>query len=137
MAKHVVAAIGEIPSGGKKLVSVGGREVGIFNIDNQFYGLINRCLHQGAPLCEGTVYSKTSSSQPGEYKLVPGEKMIRCPWHCWEFDIKTGQSWCDPNSVRAKAYKVDVENGAERAKGPFVAETCKVVVEDDYVVLEL
>jgi hypothetical protein len=24
------------------------------------------------------------------------------PWHGWEYDIRTGQSWCDPKSVRAR-----------------------------------
>ena len=48
--------------------------------------------------------------------------MIRCPWHCWEFDIRTGQSLCDPNSVQARAFDVAVEPGKTLVEGPFVAE---------------
>lgn len=34
---------------------------------------------------------------------------LRCPWHGWEFDIKTGQSVFTPHKVRVKAYDVTVE----------------------------
>ena len=33
------------------IVSVDGREVGVFNIGGRLYGLLNRCAHQGGPLC--------------------------------------------------------------------------------------
>ena len=62
---------------------------------------------------------------------------LRCPWHGWEYDIRTGQSWCDPKSVRARQYQVTVEAGAELVKGPYVAETFPVSVEEDYLVVEL
>src|SRR5437660_1746670 len=64
-------------------------------------------------------------------------EIIRCPWHGWEFDIRTGQSYCDPRRFRAKAYPVNVEPGSAVVKGPYVAETVKVAVESDYVVVDL
>jgi nitrite reductase/ring-hydroxylating ferredoxin subunit len=63
--------------------------------------------------------------------------MLRCPWHGWEFDIKTGQSWCHPESVKARTYQVEVVPGALLAKGPFVAETIEVTIDGDYVVVEM
>jgi 3-phenylpropionate/trans-cinnamate dioxygenase ferredoxin subunit len=66
----------------------------------------------------------------------PGE-FIRCPWHGWEFDIRTGQSWCDPKSVKARNLKVQVEPGSELVKGPYVAESFPVTVEEDYLVIDL
>ncbi len=63
--------------------------------------------------------------------------MLRCPWHGWEYDIRTGQSWCEPESVKARTYDVAVEPGATLAKGPFVAETFPVSVERDYVVVTM
>ena len=74
---------------------------------------------------------------PGEYRLSGPGTMIRCPWHCWEFDIRTGQSWCEPDDVKARTYNVAVEPGETLAKGPFAAETVPVSVEQDYVVLTL
>jgi 3-phenylpropionate/trans-cinnamate dioxygenase ferredoxin subunit len=63
--------------------------------------------------------------------------MLRCPWHGWEFDIRTGQSWCEPDGAKARTYNVSVEPGETLAKGPFVAETVPVSVERDYVVVEV
>ncbi len=62
---------------------------------------------------------------------------MRCPWHGWEFDIRTGRSWCDPRRLRLMQYAVKVEPGATLAEGPYVAETFKVAVEDEYVVIEV
>ena len=53
MSKHVVATVDEIPPGGRKLVTVRGRPIAVFNLDGEFYGLFNRCPHQGGPMCEG------------------------------------------------------------------------------------
>ena len=53
------------------------------------------------------------------------------------FDIRTGQSYCDPKKFRTRAYPVNVEPGTNVVKGPYVAETLAVSVESDYVVLDL
>ena len=76
-------------------------------------------------------------SNPGEIEYTKLGEIIRCPWHGWEFDIRTGQSYCDPKRFRAKAYPANIESGANVVKGPYVAETLKVSVENDYVVVEL
>ncbi len=137
MSRHVVATVGEIAPGTCKIVEVKGREIGVFNVGDAFYALINRCPHEGAPLCRGAIMSRFEADRPGEYRLAQRGGMLRCPWHCWEFDIRTGQSWCDPDSVRARTYNVTVEPGESLAKGPFAAETVPVSVEQDYIVLEV
>ncbi|HEV8638476.1 MAG TPA: Rieske 2Fe-2S domain-containing protein, partial [Chloroflexota bacterium] len=48
--KHVVAAVDEIPPGGRKIVEVAGRSIGVFNLGGEFFALRNRCPHQGGPL---------------------------------------------------------------------------------------
>src|SRR5262249_14540717 len=63
-------------------------------------------------------------------------EILRCPWHGWEFDVRTGKSWCDPARLRLMAYAVSVEPGASLAAGPYVAETYPVALEDDYVIVE-
>ena len=68
MSRHVVAAAGEIPPGGKKLVTVKGREIGIFNVDGDFFALANRCPHAGGPMCEGRIVGLVRSSGPGDYR---------------------------------------------------------------------
>ena len=137
MARHVVARVEEIPAGGRKIVTGRGREIGSFNVAGTFHGLINRCPHQGAPLCEGEIVSRLVAPMPGDYRLTRPGEMIRCPWHCWEFEITTGKSLCDPNSVQARAFDVAVEPGKTLVEGPFVAESVEVTVEDRYVVVTM
>jgi nitrite reductase/ring-hydroxylating ferredoxin subunit len=137
MSRHVVARVEDIQPGKSKIVTVNGREIGIFKVGNDFYGLINRCPHQGAPLCLGEIVSRLVAPAPGEYRLTRPGEMIRCPWHCWEFDIRTGQSLCDPNSVQARAFDVEVQPGKAVVDGPFVAEAVPVTVEESYVVVTM
>ena len=56
------------------------------------------------------------------------------PWPGRKSDIRTGQSWCDPEHTWVRSYKVSVEPGETVVKGPYVAETIPVRVEGDYVV---
>lgn len=102
----VVARAEEIPPGARKLVRVGGRSIGVFNIGGRFYALRNSCPHQGAELCLGRQFAPLRSSAPGSYEREPEPTIIRCPWHGWEFDIRTGRSWCDPDTQRVRAYPV-------------------------------
>ncbi len=38
------------------------------------------------------------------------ERILRCPWHQWEYDITTGQNVADPHK-RVRTYQVDVTDG--------------------------
>jgi 3-phenylpropionate/trans-cinnamate dioxygenase ferredoxin subunit len=139
VGQHVVARVGDIPPGGRLIVEVGGREIGIFNVGGRFFAIRNRCPHQGGPLCKGLVVGGLDANGPGEYTFDPERKLVRCPWHGWEFDIATGQSWVDPLRLRVRSYPVvvlDAEGGG-RVQGPYVAETYPVVVDDDRVAVEL
>jgi len=137
MAKHVVAAVSEIAPGGRKLVEVNGRAIVLFNLSGEFFALSNRCPHQGGALCEGRLTGLVESSEPGEYRVSRQGEILRCPWHQWEYDIRTGKSWCDPRSVRVRNFPVTVEPGARLVEGPYVAETFPVSIEDQYVVVEM
>lgn len=135
MARHVVAAVADIPPGGRKIVTVAGREVGVFNLGGAFFALLNRCPHQGGALCRGQQVGLVTSDEPGRFDYSRPGEMLKCPWHGWEFDIRTGQSWCDPDDLKVRSFTVEVEAGESLARGPFVAETFPVSVEQDYVVI--
>ena len=137
MKRQVVALAGEDAPGQCKLVSVAGREIGVFNVDGRYFALANRCPHEGGPLCQGRIIALVQSDGPGHYALTRDREFLRCPWHGWEFDIRTGQSWCDPNSTRARQFQVTVEAGQALVKGPYVAETFPVSVEEDYLVVQV
>jgi nitrite reductase/ring-hydroxylating ferredoxin subunit len=137
MSRHVVATLGELPPGSRKLVTVRGRPIAIFNIAGEFFGIFNQCPHQGGSLCEGALMGLVVSDEPGTYKLLRKGEILRCPWHGWEFDVRTGQSWCDPETIRTRSYAVTAEPGEELVKGPYIAETFPVIVDQNYVILEM
>ena len=137
MSKHVVARAADIPPGGRKLVTVRGRPIAVFNLGGTFYGLLNRCPHQGGPMCEGVLTGLIEADTPGTYRYSREGEVLRCPWHGWEFDIRTGQSWCDPEKVSLRNYSVEVAPGQRVVEGPYVAETIPVTVEEEYVVVEV
>lgn len=136
MPRHVVATVDEIPAGERKRVTVDGRDIVVFNVKGEFLGLLDRCPHQGGSLCGGVLAGFVGSDTPGEYHYSRAGEFIRCPWHGWHFDLRTGQSWGDPERVYTKRYSVDVAPGSALVEGPYKAETIEVQVDGDYVVVE-
>ena len=137
MPKHVVAPVGDIPPGGRKLVKENGRAVVVFNIDGEYFALSDRCPHQGGPLSQGRLTGLLESAEPGAYRYTRRGEMLRCPWHGWEYDVRTGKSWCEPERLGARRYRVSIEPGADLVEGPYTAETFPVTVENDYVVVDV
>src|SRR4051794_23911253 len=147
MAQYIVATVEEIPPGARKIVEVAGRSIGVFNLEGEFFALRNRCPHQGGPLCSGTQSGLIVAASPGAYDYSRAGEILRCPWHGWEFDIRTGQSWCDPARVRVRSYAVIIEAPQSTAadpgfqagleRGPYIAETYEVTVEQQHVVVDV
>lgn len=140
MKRHIICKASEIPVGGRKIVDADGKSIGIFNVKGQFYALRNICPHQMAPLCLGKVTGYSEPSNVGEFNWSRDGEIIRCPWHAWEFDIKTGKSIFNPHKVKTRSYEVKVEHdlpcsgetGNIDAEG---VETFNVELEEDMVVL--
>lgn len=143
MTDVIAGRVDDIPPGTRTIVEHEGRSIGVFNVDGEFFALRNSCPHQGGPLCLGQVSGFRTSDGPGRYRYTRVGEVVRCPWHAWEFDMRTGQSWFDPKRTRVKPYEVKVRSGAELAvadtdglvPGPYQAETYAVRVEDSYVVV--
>ena len=156
----VVARLEDFPPGERKIVKAGPRSIGVFNVDGEFFALRNRCPHQGGPLCLGRLSPWAVASGPGKVSMQGPPRLVACPWHGWEYDLETGQSFMGPGETRVKAYEVSVASGAAlgedvqhgrpepipipaaaraagREPGPYVAETFPVYVEDDYVIVEV
>jgi len=118
-------------------VNVKGREIGVFNIQGEYFALANKCPHEGASLCSGRLGGLALSDAPGDYRLTRQGEFLKCPWHGWEFDVRTGQSWCDPENTYVRQYAVSVEGGEQLLKGPYVIDTFKVQVEENYIIVEM
>ncbi|HAA74378.1 TPA: 2Fe-2S ferredoxin [Candidatus Latescibacteria bacterium] len=148
MTRHVIGKVSEIPPGEKKVVDIDGRSIGVYNVNGDFCAILNRCPHQGGPLCLGRTAGFLRTDRPGGvYEYTRKGEIVRCPWHGWEFDVQTGQSWVSPDNVRVRSYEagvtapdaVDAEVDPETGyvKGPFTAETYPVYVKQLDVVVEL
>ena len=107
----VLARAADVPDGERLIVTVNGRSIGIFNVGGRFYAFLNRCPHRGAQLCKGDIVGRLESDRPGEFRLDPEHRFLACPWHGWEFDLATGESWFDPARTKARPFRVDVETG--------------------------
>lgn len=127
---HEICKVAELPVGERVIVEINGRSIGVFNVEGEFYALRNLCPHEGAELCKGTVTGMNLPSEVGEYNWVREGEILRCPWHAWEFDIKTGKSIFNPHKVRVACYDVEVEGAEEKA-----VESFKVGVNDDEMVV--
>jgi nitrite reductase/ring-hydroxylating ferredoxin subunit len=158
--KVVVGKVTDFRNGDRKIIDVNGKSIGIFRVDDQFYAIRNRCPHQWGPLCLGDFAPRAVSNGPGDVHLDSGPPLIACPWHGWEYDLATGQSFMGPGrgNMAALSYDVSVLPGSElameasraqgstaqesppraggRIPGPYVAETMPVSVEQDYVVVD-
>ena len=130
--KFVVARTRDIPEGARVLVTVQGREIGVFNVNGTYHAVLNRCPHRGGELCKGDVLGFVHADRPGAVALDKTKQFIVCPWHGWEFDIETGRSWYDAarntdpaaKFPSARAFGTTVEPGAQLA-GEFERDTAE------------
>jgi nitrite reductase/ring-hydroxylating ferredoxin subunit len=136
MERHVVAKVAELPPGSRRLVTIRGQDVVVFNVGGEYFALLDRCPHQGGSLSRGKLTGLVEASAPGEVRYSRRGEIIRCPWHGWEYDLRTGKSFCDPARLRVRNYEATTMPGTELVAGPYTAETFEVTVEDDYVVVE-
>ncbi len=144
--KVVVGKVSDFANGDRKILDVNGKSIGVFRVDDRFYAIRNRCPHQFGPLCVGTLAQRAISDGPGDLRMDDGPPLIACPWHGWEYDLATGQSFMGPGrgNMAALSYPVTVQPGRDlaapradgRIAGPYVAETMPVSVEQDYVIVD-
>jgi nitrite reductase (NADH) small subunit len=99
-----IAVLSECPPGSCLERVAGERVVALFNVDGSLYALDGVCPHQGGPLGEGELTGA----------------VVTCPWHGWQFDVRTGQHQLNksvvqpslPVRVEGDAVLVDVDPGS-------------------------
>lgn len=69
------------------------RIVALYNVDGTFHALDGVCPHQGGPLGNGTLEGC----------------IVTCPWHGWQFDVRTGQHQLNSRVVQPR-LEVRVED---------------------------
>lgn len=136
MTRFVVAKAADIPPNTRKLVIVKGRPIVVFNLNGEWFGLLNRCPHQGGNLCKGRQVGLVRADSPGNYVYSREGEIIRCPWHGWEFDIRTGRSICRPNSVKVRSFDVEAASFDEHPED-LVVETFEVTLHEEYLIVDV
>jgi nitrite reductase/ring-hydroxylating ferredoxin subunit len=104
-----VCAFGDLAPLEKRLVYNGRRSVLLCRgVDGAYYAVGNSCPHQGASLCEGTLGGTALADGIGRYEYGLDGLVVRCPWHGWEFDVRTGYAVAADSSTRVASYEVTV-----------------------------
>jgi nitrite reductase/ring-hydroxylating ferredoxin subunit len=115
MKEIFVARESEIADGQRKIVVDDQVEIGVFRVDGAFYAWRNDCPHQGGPVCQGKLMQGCEERLDAERKSLgihyrAGSLNIVCPWHGFEFDVRTGRhaGWA---AMRLASYPVKVRDG--------------------------
>jgi nitrite reductase/ring-hydroxylating ferredoxin subunit len=99
----------------RKVIAEGDLEIGVFYIDGEFYAYENRCTHQGGPVCQGRILNRVEEVLADD-KTSSGMRWsdtdihLVCPWHGYEFNIKTGRHPGDKNA-RMRPFDVKIKDG--------------------------
>lgn len=123
--KQVVCRTEELQPGEMKPAQLGPiRVVVVRAADGTLHGLAAKCLHQGGPLERGRLYDHTvTTSDVGEYVMDSDREILKCPWHGYEYDIRTGQTVFDETrclqtfTVREEGDEITVELAVPSAAG--------------------
>jgi len=95
LANYVeVASLERLPPGRGTVVTIEGKDIGLFNVDGVICAIANSCRHQGLSL--GT------SQLDG--------KIVTCRGHGWKYDVTTGSTLSSPG-YGVPAYPVRVVEG--------------------------
>src|SRR5262249_53485079 len=105
---------GELADGDRRIVIAGPHEIGVFFKDGAFYAYSNYCLHAGGPACEGLLINRVvdliAADRTYQGQSFGDEVHFVCPWHGYEYELKTGECGGDR---KLKVRKYEVGGGGE------------------------
>jgi nitrite reductase (NADH) small subunit len=110
MRRVNIGSASEFSDPGRKVVALDRFEVAVFKLDGEFFAYLNICPHMGGPACQGKMIAKVdeiiAADRTSKGMAFSKTRMhIVCPWHGYEFDIRTG---VHPGNSRARLRKVPV-----------------------------
>ena len=95
MGEYFAGNVTDYADGDRIVIDCGEFEVGVFRIGDEFFAWHNRCAHRAGPVCQGRIMKRViepvaddGTTRTLEYH--PTETNIVCPWHGYEFSIRTG-----------------------------------------------
>lgn len=111
MKHYLVGKVDEFAEGGRKVVSCDGVEIGVFRLDGEFHAWYNNCSHMRGPICQGRIYKRVlepvaEDRTTRSLDFSQEHTHIVCPWHGYEFDLKTG---LHPGSQRHRLRRATLQ----------------------------
>ena len=106
-----VCTVDQLPYDSMRAFQVAGRDIVFVRNGERIYALRNFCPHQGATLSLGVLSCRRIAAEVGEYRTQDDSRVVRCPWHNWEFDIADGTAVHDPERVRVATYRAYITEG--------------------------
>jgi nitrite reductase/ring-hydroxylating ferredoxin subunit len=96
-----VARVEDVPPGTIRPVRAGDEEIALAHCEDGIFAVQQHCLHLQGPLGEGRLEGC----------------VLTCPWHGWQYDVRTGQNEFDL-AIQLRTYDVQVEDGEVRVLVP-------------------
>lgn len=115
MTEVRVASASELANGDRRIITHKELEIGVFRWDDKFYAYHNLCVHQGGPACEGLTMHKVEDVLSHD-RTAHGQQFSKdeihfvCPWHGYEYDLKTGECAAD-RRLKLRSFKVVERKG--------------------------
>lgn len=117
--KHEVGQVGDFAPGSITIVDIGSRSIGIVNAAGELYAVLNVCPHALAPVCEGRLTGTVLPSDPGTAVWGLENRILRCPWHGYEYDLGDGgRTVFTTFKARVRMFPVLVEDGTVSVEIP-------------------
>jgi nitrite reductase/ring-hydroxylating ferredoxin subunit len=89
-----VARVDDVEPGTVTTVHAGDVTLALARVGDEFYATHGHCLHMQGPLGEGRLH----------------DHVLSCPWHGWQYDVRTGENEFD-RAICLETYDVVVEDG--------------------------
>ena len=109
MAEWFVAKAADMPDGDRRIVTVGAKEIGVFYKDGAYYAYSNYCVHSGGPACEGLIINGVvdviAADRTYQGQAFSEDVHFVCPWHGYEYELKTGRCVAD-RRLKLDKYEV-------------------------------
>lgn len=118
MTSHNIGSVDDFEEGKGKRVVVEDIPIAIFNVDGEFYGVVDNCPHKNLPL-HPAGHERFMGPSLADSGIKFGPKgfvdeencSVRCPWHQWEWDLETGENRRPKTKDRIPTFEVTVEDG--------------------------
>jgi nitrite reductase (NADH) small subunit len=110
MTEYRAGSVDDFKESGRLVLKCGDAEVGVFLLEGEFYAWHNECAHRGGPVCQGRIMKRVvepvaSDGTVRALQYDARDTHIICPWHGYEYNIRTGEH---PGHAAIKLRKASV-----------------------------